>query len=548
MSDPPRRPSGAERQSRKALRIWISIRLLLVALCFLVAALGWLKYKSTHNGYEAIRRDGVRAQATVTVVDRDCPSCPPDYDVGFFARGKKRSAPISPNRNENWNVGDPVPIIYDPRDYSNAIYAGPGGDATDSIGFSRPFGVGAVIFGLIGVILLVAGLTRRHFLIGIAGDRKAVGPISVRANSDSNRIYALKVWKGRDLSWRVLSDQISAKGEISARVLGWIAPGSWLVLRTDDGVIWPATRARYEGLSSSPGSFTVVQPELRELKAAHSALLHGYAATLVETDDTASTLASILKGSGLTAFLVKLHIGSKLSELSSVYVRQAALLAPGVAAGDETGTWLASANHGCEELRATISKGNRWTSLTREAGLLAGQGIITTAGIAAIGVLVAAGLSYLFRLIGYQVRVPNHFVGIFILVISIAAAARGYFSAFRNMRKRLFPGASPGDIINAPAIGQTPAASRNCYMLEDQLFSLLGQPKKLEALGDLHAWVACWGTVTIAAVGTIFYYAIRNGLSIWSWTYHFIWMIVLILIWRLFYNWQRESIAIREWR
>jgi hypothetical protein len=512
--------SGASDSKRSALVGWIRFRVLCVGGCFIAAALGWLIWQSAENKALGLRKYGVRVKATVKEVEEEQGLT---LFVTYYAHGKVESAEVDPNRTANWRGGDVAPIIYNSRDYSQAVYAGPGGDSSDGRGERRLFGGAAVVFGAMGAIILADGAARLLLLARSARQGRSAPAMRVQIAWGTVRLPA--AWKGRDLSWRILADQVAGQAELVAHVRGRIAPGSWLVLDTGQRLVWPVTTVRRDDMSSRPGSFVAARPELRSLKEAHAALLSAYASVLVEAWDT----AALSVRARVTDALVKAHVRSKLAELAAAYVRQAALGAVGDKASDEK-VWLASARQECDELRTTTANTSGWGSRLRVAAPVVGQGLVTTAGLAAAGAFLAALIKRASHALGGSLEVPIYILGVAIVAMVGWLGLRAYRAVFRDMRGRL----APPDMSEFPALGRmlarSTAVDRNCYKMEDTLFSLLGQPKKLEVPRDVQAADAFWAFVTLAGAGYLVSGVITSEAAV-------SWIVRVVLVLGLFYWW-----------
>jgi hypothetical protein len=166
--------------------------------------------------------------------------------------------------------GHEIPIGYDPTTPSQAVYAGPGGDAKDTPWTSPPVAYfWAVVWLSLTITLLLTGISR---LTNITRAAQGAVAMPVRLRTSGNMAHIDQGIEGYDLEWRLLQDQPDAAGDV--HILGEPVAGRWLIVQVNDGrLIWPASKAQ-PVLTSASLKLPVVQPS--PVESVHL-LLAGYA-------------------------------------------------------------------------------------------------------------------------------------------------------------------------------------------------------------------------------------------------------------------------------
>jgi hypothetical protein len=432
---------------------------------------------------------------------------------------------IYPNRDVDLTGRSRVPISYSTAHPAEAYYAGPGGDEYDfSTGFLYPV-TGLVVTGF-GLFFVGLALNNQRRII--SRTRRAVGngpQLTIRAEpGQSGQMVVIVSRQGFpwDYSWTALpSETPVSRGDrflwnLWRRWLGqarlaaprpWSGPGQAdgevrphrrITLRTADQLYLPKSRAEpVLGPGTSPEGADGGADDLRR---AHTQLLAAYADVLNRVRMLPWFIRPPGKGDqfpqngGLRIFLcwravvrmhAESHVRRQLRELGNAYVRRQFATAEPSGLADLAGQ--------CKALRESLSNGRKIASvLVILTVLIPLIPVAIKTNPVQIGTLLTAILGYLLLAIIFTPGI---------------AVLTGYGDAFRSKR-RLFGGDRPGE-----AAGQAPPS---IYALEDQVFGLIGQPKRPQRAVDL--WACAIVLLIWGGGGALTLFALRTqpvGLGVW---------------------------------
>ena len=502
------KPTGSQWRWRIVLPLIIAALFIIVGLTFWA---NLLMRPSIEAGYT---RTNAAYVSQKTVDQWWAPAL--DVEVRFYVHNHSRvTAFIHPNNRTLPSTRKPIPIIYRTSDPSEAFYAGPGGDANltnlSSTGLTLSnaedveFGTGWIVVGLLA--LTPAVIWRRRIaarVAALAARQPGQGPtVHFRWQQEPGKPATVVVTDptgSPEYSWHVLPRKMHAVtndvGE-DAELSGDLGPHRWIVLRSGDELVVPTSRAEpIIGTHAPPPQLLPGQES--KLVPAHRALLSAYAAVLGQTlllpglirpptelDNKYNTFKTfemlyrtLLCWRWSVRLQVESHIRRQLRHLSDSYVRAQMLISETSHDADEQRRRLNKLREECQQLNTSLSDIPH-----RAAPLIIGLATLLPVVPAIVKTHQIQFRTFLVIILVLTLITLLFLPGVFAMI--------AYTDAFRCKRKLFISYTIPG----------TPIAQRtgeNVYKLENAVFTLLHQPKRLERASDF------WAPVVVLTAWVVF--------------------------------------------
>ena len=469
--------------------------------------------------------------------------------------GSSAKAYIHPNYRTLPSTHKPIPIIYSGADPSQAFYNGPGGDAKTifpGLPFYPILGIGLIV---VGIYFVSSALFWRRQMMALArhpGERRTVSLRWHESPKKQPTVVAANPGSGSDYSWQVLSQKtpIDAIAEffrspVWARKkvrhdspamprpkVGEIAldpgPHKWIILSIAGQLMLPTARAEPVVGTGLPVTIWV---DGSSIAAAHRELVAAYVTVLTEVQrlpifirpptksdapPSLRVLRTLLCWRSLVRIHVESHIRRQLRRLAEAYLYAQMLNSNTDRNADTQRCHLSRLGDECNRLGSSL------TDVRRRV-------VSFTVGLAAILPVVLAIVKIHQLELDLLLQVALRWILLSLVVLPGVFALIAYTDAFR-CKRRLF--------ASCPASSASTRPRRcNVYRLENEVFSLLRQRKRLEPMSDFGAYL-----LVLAAGTTIWIWAFLTpgprpvGASQWIVSA----FITMLFAWRLVVNVRRR--------